>query len=952
MVTVGLVSLLAVTFRVLIQKFLFFIGRGLCWIVGFLSDLFEMVSGMNTVTFNTGKMGERKLLIKAFFGNANLNTIYWGMALIGIVLCIGFAIFAVIRKSADGSDKMKQSIGGILKNAFKGITLILLMNFIISATLYITTTLMDRINYLIVNSQSMDMSYDVSFDPEEYACMAQCLNTIGNYSLSASYNSRYNLNSCYNDIREDLAKLADKGMFDVTYISTTYDEDGNSRVVNTWQSVLQSIYRSVDDISVQQPLDEYNSKLAQALLDAMDILKNDASFEALESYHVSQTGNGVGDMVSLDRMIMLLGSIYGSGGTLSKGSGLTDYLRGPYYFGQKDIFDYSQCDKDFDMTFGSWLYLTVIVVGILFVKEMLALVFNATARIFNMILLYVAAPPIISVTPLDDGGKLKQWTTAFIIQSCGLFGSVISIRLLMLFIPMLFNGDIMFFDSVRTDTLAKVAVLFGALFTARKASGMIVGILADNAGMQAISAGDMGNEARGVVDRGVGAVKRVGGMALGAIQNDWAMAKGVYGLAKGNGDGASSKKENEKKEEPAPSIETGSSTNAQTPPSHANVANIGPNGQGITNRGSFSTGPSGSARDFQTNRRPKLEALDVDGVLGRQQKTDENIQTGNRPTLGGEALQNDQPEGQQQIGQQNNSNMGAPDAQNPDVDQGVLQASQQQNNAQQAAPQQDNLQQVNPQQVAPSNNNNIGVSNNRASNLSLQKNQAARQNNKDYQFSSRYSLDSEPPAATAVNKNRNARQPARQSNQTAVRSQQPGTYDSQPSGVPQNNAGVADRQTQGDSQPFVQPGDPAASQSVPEPQGSNSAVSSQPVYNSQFASRSAVPTAPQQSVEQPIVSQQSVSQPAATQTVSQSVQQAPVNNSPVVNQSAAPRQSVAQSASQQQSVAQQPISQSSPQNNSAVIADTQYNSQPATQSADYPEQQNRRIPDSLRNSTQ
>jgi len=529
MISFALVSVLITAIKELIQMLLFAVGKGLCWIVGFLTDIFEAIAGLDTVICKGNGMSERKLLVKALFGSTNINTVFWGMALIGIVMCIGFAIVTVIKKSNDEGNKTKQSAGDLLRSCFKGVTLILLMNFIVSAAITVTVTLTDRINYLIVNAQSLDMSYDMTFDSDDYAAMARSLNTIGNYSLNASYNSRCNLNSCYNNIRGDLEHLAEKGKFDVTYITTVYDEQGNCCTVNTWQSVLQGIYRSVDDITVPQPMDEYNTKLSEALLEAMDVIKNDASFAALEKYRVNQAGQDVGEAVSLDRMIMLLGSMYGKGGSLTKGSGFTDFLRAPYYYGQKDLFSYSTCEKDFDMSLGTWLYLAVIVVAFLFVKEMLAMLFNAAVRILNILLLYAAVPPITAAAPLDEGGKLKQWTTAFFVQSLGFFGTVISLRLVMMFIPVLFSGDIQFFGSVRADILAKVVIMFAAIFTARKASDMIAGTLADNAAVSSASEDGEGKETKGAANKGLGIVKALRGTVLRAMGSSLDTVKMAYG---------------------------------------------------------------------------------------------------------------------------------------------------------------------------------------------------------------------------------------------------------------------------------------------------------------------------------------------------------------------------------------------------------------------------------------
>ena len=47
--------------------------------------------------------------------------------------------------------------------------------------------------------------------------MGRIYNTIGNHSMNPSYNSRYNINKCYNEIRGDLQYLDRTGMFEVYY---------------------------------------------------------------------------------------------------------------------------------------------------------------------------------------------------------------------------------------------------------------------------------------------------------------------------------------------------------------------------------------------------------------------------------------------------------------------------------------------------------------------------------------------------------------------------------------------------------------------------------------------------------------------------------------------------------------------------------------------------------------
>ena len=118
------------------------------------------------------------------------------MALIGIALCFGFAIAAVIKKSFDSTgEKVKGTYGMIIGNVLKSILLILLMTAIVSATLTATSVLMQQIDYLFDNAEEINDPAEIYFDDEDYATMFRVIDTIGNYSLNASYNNRFNINA-------------------------------------------------------------------------------------------------------------------------------------------------------------------------------------------------------------------------------------------------------------------------------------------------------------------------------------------------------------------------------------------------------------------------------------------------------------------------------------------------------------------------------------------------------------------------------------------------------------------------------------------------------------------------------------------------------------------------------------------------------------------------------------
>lgn len=461
------------------------IGTGLCWIVSILDQMFGVMSGMTKIRY----AGKPQTLLSVFVENDAVTNVYWAMALIGILMCFVFAIIAVARKAADAGDKMKQSLGDILTGLFKGILIIVCMTFIMNAVLSISDKLLTQVNYAFNHATSLGQEDSIEFNDEQYAAMARVLDTIGNYSLNPSYSSRYNLNSCYNEIRGDLQYLVQQGVFDFYY---TADAQGGE----SWQSALQKIVNA-SDLNKDISMDVYNAPVANAILDCMKTMQTDYSFAPLKSF--KRQYSSYGSNVPLDRMIFLLcTSRAAKNPVYNNNISLEDPLRGAYYTGAKSIYSYKDVSSDFEM--GSIDYIVLYIIAFKLVWDLAVIMMDCVARIFNMVFLYLIAPPFIGVMPMDDGGKFKQWTTAFVVQCFGVFGTVVAMRVLLLFIPIVINSDLVLFDSAILNLAGKLLLILGGMSTAKRASGVITGILADNAGMQAIQAGSLGDSVRQGMD--------------------------------------------------------------------------------------------------------------------------------------------------------------------------------------------------------------------------------------------------------------------------------------------------------------------------------------------------------------------------------------------------------------------------------------------------------------------
>ena len=130
---------------------------------------------------------------------------------------------------------------------------------------------------------------------------------------------------------------------------------------------------------------------------------------------------------------------------------------------------------------------------------------------------------------------MKQWTTAFVIQCFGVFGTIIAMRVMLLFIPIVIDNNLLLFDNYVLNLMAKVIIILGGMETAKRASGMVTGILADNAGMQAITASDMGESVRSAMDHGRNRVTGYG--ETGSLRKNEQGLRSMFG---GGGSGGAS----------------------------------------------------------------------------------------------------------------------------------------------------------------------------------------------------------------------------------------------------------------------------------------------------------------------------------------------------------------------------------------------------------------------------
>ena len=457
-------------------------------LVNMFYAFFKIFTGISPVSYD----GKSDYLINVFFSNSSITKVYWGFAIIGFVLVFVFAMVVVIRKMFDIYEKQKMSYGQLLTSCGKSILIIILMTFIVNASLSVTNVLMQRINYLFDRADAKTVEGRRYFTGEEIAVMNSIMEKIGNYAINPSYNSRYSINSCFNEIRPEMLYLQNLGVFEYQY-----DED-------TWQGALKTIAKSAD-LENDLMMDVYHESVTTALLSTMDTLSAKKEFRPAQ-YAVG-TGLGSTEDVPVDVIIFLSGTSQAAkNGYYNKTVSVNDALRGPYYTGQRSIYSFNQVKEDFDISVGGIDYIIILILSVLIIWQLITCILTCAVRIFNMLLLYVIAPPFAATIPLDDGQRFRSWVDAFVVQCLSVFGTVIIMRLTMLYIPIIMSDKLILFESKFMNLIGKTILIYAGFVAAGRGSDLFNGVLTGNGAGASLQSGNMQQQ-------GAVAAKALGGLA-------------------------------------------------------------------------------------------------------------------------------------------------------------------------------------------------------------------------------------------------------------------------------------------------------------------------------------------------------------------------------------------------------------------------------------------------------
>ncbi len=91
---------------------------------------------------------------------------------------------------------------------------------------------------------------------------------------------------------------------------------------------------------------------------------------------------------------------------------------------------------------GSFYYLPSLIAGFIMIYNMFGALFGLAKRVFEIVYCYFCMPLAMSTLPLDEGARFRNWSELFISRIILAFGTVLSVNIFALLLPVLMNMTI------------------------------------------------------------------------------------------------------------------------------------------------------------------------------------------------------------------------------------------------------------------------------------------------------------------------------------------------------------------------------------------------------------------------------------------------------------------------------------------------------------------------------
>jgi hypothetical protein len=423
---------------------LFFIVTPLS-LIDLLMDAINIFSGMETIG------NESQTIFDIFFNQSVINRALWSVTVISMTLCLGFSIFAVVRSMGD--TEQKRPLGAVLGSTVKAMLTFLLVPLLCIICINIAGLTLRQINILL---RGGDGNRPVSMSGTMFvkATLPKDVHWLGWFAEDP--NEKNEAWSVFWDVVKN-----DDGM--------TWDK-GRSQFEEIWQYLVN------DMVNTRRIPGYWAAEMPES--------------GSIRLVYVEYTSEQMSDRQRRDRHAQLT-RMY-QNGERSVAFGHFDRITLDF-----NVYNMLTSPNYYVMIITSFMMIIMLFMSLLIFLQ----------RIFELLLLYLAAPFFVAPMPLDEGAKFKSWRDAFVGKTIAGFSTIITLQMLILLMPVILDPELLLHVDPAANAILKALLIVGGFFAAYKSHTFIASIASPGtASTESATSGLIGGFMMGKALNPIGAV--------------------------------------------------------------------------------------------------------------------------------------------------------------------------------------------------------------------------------------------------------------------------------------------------------------------------------------------------------------------------------------------------------------------------------------------------------------
>ena len=507
-------SLFAGALNILPQLF-YLLSMALLSIIDLFQLLFRKLAGLDTYyvdgTAQSGDIVSDFLTGILFGGYPILSSVFLGLIILGVILLFLSTIVAIIRNEYT-TDKAENSKGKIIGKAFKSVIYFAIIPVVCIFGVYLANIVLVAVD----KATTYNTNYYHTLDTSKLQSVPVYNQSFANLNNASSAEKTY--------ITYTLFGLTDSKT-GLPYGTTTTTFSGTIFKASAYWA---NRVRNADKLTDQQ--------IANGAVNYAELIKT-GEFTNFKGLFSDASGNTEAiatriDIAFADNVVFNEQDCADVLNFSNDGvRAANNYQWSPWESPEGKTYTFAN-KYDIQLVwyyYDLWSFNYVIALGaaIIMVTIFVNIIFGLMRRLIELVGLFLMAPPLIALMPLDDEKAYKEWRKAFLSKTLMAYGAIGGMNIIMLLLPEL--QRISFFNNEPLDLIANTLLILVALLAVKSFIGLVSGLV--GGADAAKEGGDIAKEAGETVAKGMKVAATTGGLLLGAGSLALGAGKAVVGTA-------------------------------------------------------------------------------------------------------------------------------------------------------------------------------------------------------------------------------------------------------------------------------------------------------------------------------------------------------------------------------------------------------------------------------------